>query len=84
MSEVERQLRELKSAGDVRRFLQSLCEPWGGIRTLDLIPDADGNLVCFVALRVPENRPRFYALINGTSRASDTFVFTIPAPGAGG
>ncbi len=84
MSDVEQQLRQLKNAGEVRRFLNSLCEPWGGIRKLDLIPDAQGNLVCFVSLRVAENRTRFYALISGTSHAADTFVFTIPARPAGG
>ncbi len=83
MSDVEQQLRQLKNAGEVRRFLHSLCEPWGGIRKLELIPDARGNLVCFVSLRIAENRTRFYPLIRGTPHAADTFVFTIPAQPAG-
>jgi len=78
MDNVEERLRGLKNADDVRRFLDEVCEPWGGVSKLDVVTDKWGNLTCFVDLVVAENTTRFYSVIKGTSYGN-SFVFRIPA-----
>ncbi len=83
MSEFEEHLQGLKDAGEVRCHLDKLCEPWGGIKKLDVVTDRHGDLLCFVELMVPENKTRFYSVIKGTSYGN-SFVFTIRAKNGAG
>ncbi len=74
---VEQRLHELKNADEVGRFLEELTEPWGGVKRLDVVKQENGELLCFVELKIAENKTRFYSVIPGTSYG-ESFVFRIP------